>query len=252
MALPSHAFASEMEEVTGLGQNKKVKADLVVPDGAGPFPAVLILHTSGNVQSADLSFAKQLAAYGYACLVPYYFDTYNIGESTRAESSTKFAENIFADFENEIGYLKTNPRIRAEKIGAVGFSMGGYWALVLSAKGKVHAGVSYYGAISGGGRNLDLKYPLTRIFTKDSSPVLILHGSNDSTVPVAQAEKLAQILSRENVPHEIKIYDGAEHRFERTSGYRGGRGLTNSNTYDTAVAKDSWDKTLKFLNKYLK
>ncbi|MBF0557262.1 MAG: dienelactone hydrolase family protein [Nitrospirae bacterium] len=252
MLIVSQSFALEMTEISGLGPSKNVKADLILPDGNGPFPAVLVLHTSGSVQSADIAFAKQLANYGFACLVPYYFDAYGIGEGSRALSTTKYADNTFDDFTSEINYLKTNPRIRAEKIGAVGFSMGGYWALVLAAKGSVQAGVSYYGAISGGGKNLDLKYPLTSIFTKDSAPVLILHGSNDTTVPVQQAERLAEILDKKNTPYELKIYDGSEHRFERETKGKATNKFANTGTYDANVANDSWDRTLKFLGKYLK
>lgn len=253
LLIASEAFALEQTITVATGPNKTVKAELIMPEGKGPFPGVLVLHSSGNVDGGDIGFAKQMAREGFACLVPYYFDAYGIGWVSRSTSTTKYAADILADFESEIEYLKTNPGIRAEKVGAVGFSMGGYWSLVLAAKGRVQAGISYYGAISGGGKDLPLTYPFREIFTKDSSPVLILHGSDDSTVPVKQAEMLSKLLDKRKSPYEIKIYEGAEHGYNR--GHRSNKNLdriAKPNTYDAAAANDSWERSIVFFNKYVK
>lgn len=248
----SQSFAIEQTTLKGLGAGKNVKAELFLPDGKGPFPAVLVLHTSAGVKDADISYARQLALEGFASLVPYYFDAYGISYNTRAEAAREYAQKILADFESEIAFLKTDPGIKAEKIGAVGFSMGGYWALLLAARGEVQAGVSYYGAFSGGGKPRDLKYPLGDVFTKNSSPVLLLHGTDDSTIPVEKARRMAEILKENGIPYEIKIYEGAGHDFERrtTSGVM--KSLFKSDTFDPQAAEDGWKRTLEFLNKYLK
>ena len=41
-------------EIISVGANKNMKATLFTPDGAGPFPGVLVLHTSGGLQDGDL------------------------------------------------------------------------------------------------------------------------------------------------------------------------------------------------------
>jgi carboxymethylenebutenolidase len=240
MLLHADAFGIEKTMLYGLGAKKNMQAELIMPDGEGPFPAILILHTSGGVQDGEIIFARELAEQGYACLIPYYFDAYNISHSTRQTAATKYAENIFNDFSELLEYLKKNPKIKADRLGAVGFSMGGYWALVLAAKGRVKAAVSYYGALSGGGKNLDLKYRFENVFTKESSPVLILHGSQDQIVSVRLAYNLFALLDEKKSPYELRIYDGAEHRYERQP------------NRDENAANDSWKRTLEFLKRQLK
>ncbi len=236
----SSVFAIQKSSISGLGAKKKVHAELIMPDGQGPFPGVLILHTSGGVQKYDIEYAEQLAKEGYACLVPYYFDTYGISYNSRDSATTVYADDILADFIAEVEYLKAQPKISKDKTGAVGFSMGGYWALILAGTNKVQVGVSYYGAITGGAKFSDLKYRFDDIFTKDSCPVLILHGRYDSTIKVKSIEHLGDMLKERMCVYELYIYPNAEHRFER------GKSL------DAHAASDSWSRTLSFLRKYLK
>jgi dipeptidyl aminopeptidase/acylaminoacyl peptidase len=76
-------------------------------------------------------------------------------------------------------------------------------ALVLAAKSEVQAGVPYYGALTGVGKHLHLMFPLNNIFTKESSPVLILHGTDDTTVNIEQATTLATALTTIGAPCQI-------------------------------------------------
>ena len=235
----SSALAIETSELTGLGENKKVHAKLIMPDGKGPFPAVLVLHGDSGVKKPDLDFAQGLAHEGYACLVPYYFDTYHIAYDTRNWAMTTYAPDILKDFTSEIDYLKTLPKINKNKVGAVGFSMGGYWALLLSGMEKTQAGISYYGALDSGAIDSVIRYHFDDIFNKHSSPVLVLNGEDDMTVDVKYAKQFAAMLKGKFSKYEIHIYPNAGHHFDR------GEAL------HMPAVKDSWSKTLAFLKKYL-
>ena len=61
-----------------VGVKHEMKAQLFVPEGPGPFPGVLVLHTSGGLQPADTAFAERLAKDGYVALVPAFLDAYGI------------------------------------------------------------------------------------------------------------------------------------------------------------------------------
>lgn len=234
---PTIDFEIREMRVTGLGVSKNMMAELIAPVGEGTFPAVVVLHTSGNVGAPDIDYARALARKGYVSLVPYYFDAYGITYERRQDATTIYAEQLYADFVSLLQYLKDN--FRTGKSGAVGFSMGGYWALVLAATKQVSAGISYYGALSGGGSGLNLRYRFDEVFAADSSPVLILHGSNDSTVPVRLANDLAKILSDKRSPYELAIYQGVEHSFDRG---------TNLNT---AARDDAWSRTQALLGRHV-
>lgn len=225
--------------ITGLGIKNNLKAEFNIPNGNGPFPAVVVLHPSNGVTDANLDYARMLTGKGYASIVPHYFEAHKINEASRGTALTTHAEEILADLVDVLENLKTNPKIDKNKLGAVGFSMGGYWAMVLAAKGYVQAGVSYYGVLSGVGNPNNMKYKFADIFNARSSPVLILHGENDTTQPVIGAHRLSAILERKNLPYEKQIYPYAGHHFD-----------SGKDQY-SAMAVDSWNRTLVFFDKYL-
>jgi carboxymethylenebutenolidase len=215
-------------------------AVLMTPDGPGPYPAILVLHTSGGMRPDDLEFAKGLVKQGYVVLVPYFLEAYGIEAKTRQATFTTYAQPIYADFVASLKLLRKHPKVDGKKLGAIGFSNGGYFALWLAAIGQVQAGVSYYGALTGAGTDkaLDL---FRQVFTSGSAPVLILHGDRDSTVAVKYAIELDSILTAARSPHEFHQYAGAEHRFDRDWGGKNKEAVT-----------DAWQRTQAFLNQALK
>ena len=223
-----------------VGTNRKMDATLISPDGPGPYPGVLILHTSGGLQQADLDFARKLADQGYVCLVPAFMDAYGIRASTRQQTFTSSARDIYNDFLNAIDVLRNSDKVSGGKVAAIGFSNGGYFAMWLAATGKVDAGVSYYGAVTGAGTDKELTR-FSSTFNKDSAPVLILHGMSDNTVPVAAAQHLEQIVKSAGSPYEFQLYSGVDHVFERAP----------RNDAMKAAAADAWERTLKFLGERL-
>jgi carboxymethylenebutenolidase len=231
-------FAAEASVTTGATQN--MNATLFTPDGAGPYPAVLLMHTSGGLQSADLDYAKRLMQEGYVVLVPQFMAAYNITGRTRVDTFTVRAQAVFNDFGAALDQLRANPKVDGGKLAAIGFSNGGYFAVWLAAAGKVRAGISYYGALSGAGSDHE-QVRFREVINDRSSPMLILHGSADTTVPISQAAQLDRILTSAKVAHEYVNYDGAGHVFERTSGKE-----------NEAAAADAWTRTLAFLKNNLK
>lgn len=222
------------------GVNGHMKAVLMTPDGPGPYPAVLVLQTSAGVEHQDLEFAGRLMRDGYVVLVPYYLDAYGISPLGRRKSFTTDAQPIYADLVACLELLGKSQKVDGRKMGAVGFSNGGYFALWLAATGRVQAGVSYYGALTGDQSDNDLNF-FRRVFSARSSPVLILHGDADSTVPVRKAIELDSILTAAGASHEFHIYSGAAHRFDRS------RGAANK-----SAAADAWTLSSEFLAGNLK
>jgi carboxymethylenebutenolidase len=216
-----------------------MEATLYKPSGAGPFPAILVLHTSSGLRPPDHAYASQLADQGYVCLVPDFFTAYGLSQNNRRDTFTIHAQAIYADFASAIDTLKKTEGVRADRIGAVGFSNGGYWALLLASKGAVQAGVSYYGAVNGAGTDNSL-YAFRNAFGSNSAPVLVLHGARDDTVSSRHAENLKSLMAEAKAPHEFHMYDSAGHSYDR------GKQL------DRAAADDSWQRTLRFLDATLR
>lgn len=224
-----------------VGSHRRIDATLITPDGPGPFPGVLVLHTSGGLQDADIAFAERLSKQGYVCLVPEFLAAYGISPQQRRATFTTFAEDIYDDFVAAAATLARHGKVAGGKIGAVGFSNGGYFAMWLAATGKVAAGVSFYGALSGAGSDIQLER-FSQVFNGRSAPVLILHGTADVTVRVGAAERLAGIARQAGAPYELHLYEGADHRFDRDLADEAAR----------ATAEDAWQRARRFLDARLK
>ncbi len=191
-----------------------MRATLVTPDGPGPYPGVLVLHTSGGLEDADIAFANALAREGYVCIVPAFMSAYGLTAASRQDTFTRDANPIYADFVSALDALKNNPKVQGSKLAAVGFSNGGYFAVWLALANNVQAAVGYYGAYSGAGTDKDLSR-FAKIASASSAPILILHGANDTTVPVQAARRLARILESAQAPYEIQVYPDTGHLFDR-------------------------------------
>lgn len=239
LAIGAAAHAETATIMVGVGD--KMRAFLMTPDGPGPYPAILVLHTSGGLQGADTEYAEHLVQQGYVALVPAFMEAYGITARTRRDTFTGSAQPIYNDFVAALDMLSHHAKVKGSKLGAIGFSNGGYFAMWLAATGKVQAGISYYGALSGAGSDNSLGR-FRAAFTKSSAPVLILHGTADGTVPVQAAQHLGEIVAAAQSPYELQLYPGVDHRFERTLGAPAA----------DAAAADAWQRTLAFLAKNLR
>lgn len=241
-----------------VGTHNSMHATLVTPDGPGPYPGVLILHTSGGLEDDDIAYANRLAAEGYVCLVPAFMAAYGLSAQSRFDTFTRDGDSIYADLVAALGTLQNNPKVAGSKLAAIGFSAGGYFAVWLALTDKVQAAVGYYGAYSAAGTDKSLTH-FARLAASSSAPILILHGEDDATVPVAAARHLASILEKAKAPYQIRIYAGAGHRFDRpyfrpASGFKmnqRGPELGGTSSGDSDANVDAWTRTTDFLNTYV-
>lgn len=221
-----------------VGLRKNMEATLFTPNGPGPFPTILVMHTSGGISEADRGYCANLAREGYICIAPAFLRAHGItNPELRRKSFTSEAKPIFDDFVEIIGEFDALPKAKKGAVGAIGFSNGGFFAVLLAATGRVKAGVSYYGALDGAMTQPDL-VPFSKRFTSASSPVLVLAGESDAVIGLKPPRKLEEILKTAGSRYEIKYYPNTGHDFDRS-------GTTGSN--NGASAADAWQRTLAFL-----
>lgn len=224
-------------EVT-VGVRKNMEATLFIPNGPGPFPSVLVMHTSFGITEADRGYCGNLAREGFICIAPAFLRAHGItNEEVRRKSFTSEARPIMEDFVEIIGELNALPQAKKGAVGAVGFSNGGFFVALLASLGRVKAGVSYYGALDGARTHKDLDVFRQR-WKAGSSPMLILAGENDTTIGKGPPAMLDQIIKAVGARDELVWYPGAGHGFDRSGTSGAGNG---------AAAADAWQRTLAFL-----
>lgn len=239
LAIAAAPACVRAESVRGEFQSggKTVEEFHCAPPGAGPYPAVLLLHGAGYAILASEDFeamCTKLADHGfYAEYLEYYSRTDPVAPGFKPDIAKEFP--VWLDeIHDGIASLRKNPAVDPERIGLMGFSMGAYLALTYAARNPddVAAVVDYYGG-------------LPQAFAKKVTampPVLILHGDADTMVPVSEARALDAMLTKAGRPHQMHIYPGTPHGFN----------FESTPIYGKADADDAWRRSLKFLDDYVK
>ena len=152
---PTPPYPYREVEVTyeGGAADVRLSGTLTIPDGAGPFPAVVLVHGSGPNDRNETVFghdvfkvlADHLTRSGIAVL---RFDKRGIKASTGDYAGATTAD-FAADAEAGVAYLRTRPEIRANAIGLIGHSEGGAAAPMIAAR---NATVAFIVMMAGPGR----------------------------------------------------------------------------------------------------
>lgn len=225
MDLSSLLIGSSVQNsaATLLSEGRPVTIDRFLPQGRGPFPAVIALHGSGGSHAWAAEPARMLAGRGFGVFVLHYFE--RTGTDWADDRSIR---QHFPTWMKTIGdaitYAGQQPQVDRERIALLGFSLGGYLALsVASMDPRVKAVVEYFGG---------LPEELTNF--RQMPPTLILHGDADPVVPVAEAHKLQSLFERAGTAYDMKIYPGQGHSFSGPAMW------------------DAGMRTLNFLNQHLR
>ena len=198
------------------------------PEGSGPFPAVVVIHEIFGLNDAIRSVAERFAETGYAALA---VDLY--GHGNRALCMARIIGGMLLhsldhvgidDLKAALSFLGSRSEVDTKRLGAIGFCMGGGLAIAWACTDeRLGAVAPFYGMNP---------RPLEAV--KRSCPVVGSYPEKDFTK--AQGEKLAAKLETYNVPHDVKVYEGAKHSFFNDQGPR----------YDAAASEDAWARTLEF------
>jgi carboxymethylenebutenolidase len=213
-----------------------------VPDGAGPFPGVVVIQHQGGVDNFVQDMTQRLASAGYVGVAPdlYHRD----GPSCQDDGPTRRARlrdvTVIKDVNATVDFLQGHRGVDGERLGIVGFCMGGRVAyLMAAANPHFKAAVAYYGG------NIMVPWgdgpaPFART-AEIHCPLLGLFGEEDANPSPADMRTLDAELTRHGKVHEFHSYPGANHAFMNTYGAR----------YHAEAERDSWPKTLAFFAKYL-
>jgi carboxymethylenebutenolidase len=207
---------------------------LSVPE-QGSGPGVLMIQEWWGLVDHIKDLCDRFAGEGFVALAP---DLYH-GKTTKSpdEAGKLMMALRIDEAERDLSaaaqYLARHDSTSSEKIGVVGFCMGGALALYTATKNsKIGACVVFYGG------HPKVKPDLPNLH----APVLGLYGQNDRSVTPAVVRDLEQRLKTLGKQIEVKIYPGADHAFFND---------TRPQVYNAEAAADAWQRTVDFLRKNL-
>ncbi len=218
-----------------------IQGYLTKPNGRGPFPAVVLLHSCLGLPATRRSIAGEFAGWGYVALFVDDFTTRGIKE-TCAED---FSEGV-SDAFGALLYLSRLPFVDTKRIAAVGYSQGADTALEIASSRFVSA----FEVPD------DVKFKVAAAFyppcenqanVKLEIPTLILIGELDDVTPAADCERLAKAQPGDGSDVKLVVYPGAYHLFDDPGFADGMRVSGMWLKYDSDAAEQARSEMRDFL-----
>jgi len=211
----------------------EMESFLAKPAGVGPFPGIIVIHEIFGLNDNIRDISRQFAEQGYAALGVDLFSNRNrmicMLQIIHGMMIRPLNNSMLDDLKSSVAYLQKQSGVDAKRIGAVGFCMGGTYALQLAITDKgMKAASIFYG--------MNPK-PLEAV--AEACPIIGNYPDKDFTTKAAG--ELETSLTKYNVPHDIKIYDNTQHSFysqQRTP-------------FEVDASKDAWQRMLSFFGQHL-
>ena len=214
-------------------ETRQIDGYLVHPQGDGPFPGIVIIHEAYGLNENIKEIAHRFASEGYAALAVDLFTG-----SNRVICMFRFMGGLLfnslnhggiRDLKAALSYLVAQPYVEGARTGAIGFCMGGGFAIAWACTDdRLKAIAPFYGSNP---RPLEAVARLC--------PVVGSYPDGDFTT--SQGQKLDAELDTHNIPHDIKIYPGAKHSFFNDKG----------RNYNANAAQDSWQRVTTFFKEHI-
>jgi carboxymethylenebutenolidase len=232
----STSFAADGKSVSYKSGDDTVQAVLYTPAGKGPFPAIIVIHEYWGLNDWVKEQASKLADQGYEALA---IDLYRGKVATTPDMAHELMRGVpedraRRDLHAAFEFLQSQPNVRKDRIGAIGWCMGGGYSLdVALQEPTLAADVINYGHLVTD--PADVK--------KINAPILGLFGGQDQGITPDDVHKFEATMKQLGKKIDVKIYDDAGHAFENPA---------NTNGYRSDDAADAWKRTVSFLAETLR
>ena len=227
-------------DITFKSGDEEIKGFLAEPEGKGPFPAIVVIQEWWGLTDWIKDNAKRLAAQGYVTLAP---DLYRGKVADKPQTAMQLSQGLprdraLRDLKAAVDTLAARDNVNKDKIGSIGWCMGGGYSLQLALHDKrITACTLCYGRPV---TDADMLKPL-------NATVLGIFGEEDRGIPPAMVEKFETALKDAGKKVESIKEFKAGHGFMRPDNPGG-----KNPVYREAEAKQAWQDIDKFFAKTLR
>lgn len=230
------AIQKELEKTVKYVSGKdSVKAYFALPPGEGPFPALIVIHEWWGLTDWIETNADAFANKGYAALA---IDLYK-GKSTKnLDAAQELMRGLKPDLVNKdiqaaYVFLQNNPKVDKNRIGVIGWDIGGGFALqTATILPKLKAVVMNYGNVFTDAANV----------RKIGCPLLGIFGETDREIPLMDVQNFEQALNDAKKDNKIIIYRNVGHAFMNPN---------NKEGYNADITERAWREIFAFLEQHL-
>jgi carboxymethylenebutenolidase len=223
--------------------NSKMRMHMSIPEGPGPFPAVVVIQHQGGVDKFVKNITVRLAHAGFIAAAPdlYHRDGPDCTDDIVTRRSRLSDRRVINDVNATVRFLQSHDAVDESRFGIIGFCMGGRLAYLMAAAiPSFKAAVAYYPGNTFRAWGRDIPSPFERT-SEISCPLQGHFGAEDKNPSPDDMEKIAAELTKFNKTHELYSYPNAAHAFMDNT----------KESYRSDADETSWPRTLKFLTTHL-
>jgi len=195
------------EPVAYLENDPSTVGYVSVPEGEGPFPAIILIHEWSGLVDRIRQMADALADQGYVAFAAdlYHGQTGSSRDENMAlmQAAQANQAGMIANLDAAVAWLKARPDVTG-RIGAVGWCFGGGVALSFGLDGAEHQATAIFY-----GRLIDDPARLATL----SHEVYGTFGELDGGIPPERVEAFTRALEAAGIENDIHVYDDVGHGF---------------------------------------
>ena len=236
---PDHEpYRTRLQKNVVYDPERGLRLDAWVPDGRGPFPAVVLAHGGGWEAGDKVTYITPL----FAPLAQAGFAWFSIDYRLTPPAQNR---DQMDDLRRAVAFVRSSARrfhIDPDRVAVVGESASGQMTALLATEDRrLAAAVSFYGvydfeplltdtspgsrlerlfglrALDDAGRDLVRRYSPIHHVAKDMPPLLLVHGTNEELW--AQGVAMRDRLREVGASHELLALPGAPHGMENWEGH---------------------------------
>ncbi len=208
------------------------------PEGDAPRPGLLILQEIFGVNPHIRDVAERYAREGFVTLAPDLFHRLQpdfVGSYDDIPGAVKLAmayNESDVDLASAAAFLSKHPAVAGDRLGALGFCMGGRLSFVANAVGNLRCAVSFYGSIA----------PDKLVYAERlSGPQMMIWAGKDAHVSEDKVRATVEAVRKAGKPHVNVEFSHQNHGFFCDA----------RSDYDAGAAAQAWALSLAFLRTHL-